>query len=95
MELSASRLSPLADSTGIVRSPIAVLRSTIFMTGPLSGNAGPTFRAAARCWRWAADRLGNQLTTDSPPEYEQGAPTIFERHDLPQLRQGDPRLQRT
>jgi RHS repeat-associated protein len=65
------------------------------MTGPLSGNAGPTFRAAVPWWCRAADRFRNQLTTDGASEYEQGAPATFERQDLPQLRQRDPRLRRT
>ena len=94
MEFSSRRLSSLPDSSEIVRSPIALPRSTIVMTGPLSGNAGPTCRAAAAWWRRAADRFRNQLTTDSAPEYEQGATAILERQDLPQLRQRNPRLRR-
>ena len=34
------------------------------------------------------------MTTDSAPEYEQGATAILERQDLPQLRQRNPRLRR-
>lgn len=64
------------------------------MTGPLSGNAGATFRAAAAWRRHVADCCTGQSSTDRAAEDQQSALTILQRQLLPQLRQRDPCLRR-